>query len=464
MTMLLDQATRKPRQHPVPMHRDDTNNKLGWALLLVLGLSPLPLGSNRPAFWAAWGVLLGGIGVVYFLSLRANGSALRVQPLRLPELTIPFMLLVLFVAVQTLPLGILGLAPPRVLPIGPEFWPSSISLDPATTSLTLLQFASYGLMALLCLQIGFRGGRANRVLIGIFLIIVAYALLGLVLQGQLIDILGLPRSPQTVATGPFVNRNSYATYLSLGLALGVALAVGHLEGEAGQNRHRKVVAIALIAAGLFVIGAALVATQSRMGFFAGLIGALSVTVLALSRRRATVWLIALSALLVATLGLLVLNGSGLLERVGSLETAGDVRADLYRQVWGMILSSPWVGYGAGTFELAFPLFHQLPVSPDVVWNKAHSTYLSLWVELGFLFGSLPLFIVAAAALRLVRSASRGAAGAPRLAAIGVIAVVAVHSAVDFSLEIQAVAFTFIAIVFLAIGAGLGVGEQRRHHA
>jgi O-antigen ligase len=244
----------------------------------------------------------------------------------------------------------------------------------------------------------------------------------------------------------------------------VALAVGHLEGEAGQNRHRKVAAIALIAAGLFVIGAALVATQSRMGFFAGLIGALSVTVLALSRRRATVWLIALSALLVATLGLLVLNGGGLLERVGSLETAGDVRADLYRQVWGMILSSPWVGYGAGTFELAFPLFHQLPVSPDVVWNKAHSTYLSLWVELGFLFGSLPLFIVAAAALRLVRSASRGAAGAPRLAAIGVIAVAAVHSAVDFSLEIQAVAFTFIAIVFLAIGAGLGVGEQRRHHA
>jgi hypothetical protein len=53
---------------------------------------------------------------------------------------------------------------------------------------------------------------------------------------------------------------------------------------------------------------------------------------------------------------------------------------------------------------------------------------------------------------------------PRLAAIGVITVAAVHSAVDFSLEIQAVTFTFIAIVFLAIGTGIGAAEQRRDHA
>jgi len=460
--MLLDQAARKQRQQPIPMDRANINNKLSWVLLALVGLSPLPLGSNRPAFWAAWGLLLGAIGVVYFLSLRASGNRLRAQPSRLLELTIPFTLLLLFVTAQILPLGLLAQALPRTLPSSLGLLPSSISLDPATTGLTLLQFASYGLLALLFLQIGYRSGRADRVLIGIFLVIVAYALLGLVLQGQLSDILGLPKSSQqAAATGPFVNRNSYATYLAMGLVLGVALAVGQLESEGGRNRHRQLAAIALIAAGLFVIGTALVATQSRMGFSAGLIGSLMVMVLALVRRRATVWLVAFSVLLAGTIGLLVFNGSGLLERVGSLETAGDVRADLYRQVWGMILSSPFVGYGGGTFELVFPLFHQLPVSPDVVWNKAHSTYLSLWVELGFLFGSLPLLIFGAATLRLARSASRGV---PRLAAIGVITVAAVHSTVDFSLEIEAVAFTFIAIVFLALGAGIGAGEQRRHHA
>ncbi|OEO28641.1 hypothetical protein VW23_004170 [Devosia insulae DS-56] len=452
----------RTRRHAVPTRRGNANDRLGGVLLLLVGLSPLPLGSNRPAFWAAWGVVLGVIGLVYFLSLRARGSALRISPWRLPEVTILFIVLLLFVVVQVLPLGGLGYSPIQVLPRGLQLSASSISLDPATTSLTLLQFACYGLLALLFRQVGYRNSRADRVLNAIFVIIVAYGLLGIVLQGQLGALLGIPGSG-SIATGPFVNRNSYATYLTFGLAIGVALAIGQLEqGESRRKRHRRVATLALIGAGLFVIGAALVATQSRMGFVAGLVGALSVTLLALAGRRlgTGIWLGILAVLLLGTIGMLALNGGGLLERVGSLETAGDVRVDLYRQVWQMIVSSPLVGYGGGTFEGTFPLFHQLPVSPDVVWNKAHSTYFALWAEFGLIFGTLPLIIVVAAAIRLLAARPSG----PRLAAIGVIVVAAVHSSVDFSLEIEAVAFVFVAIVFLAIGAGIGAAEQRRDHA
>lgn len=462
MTALPDQAIERTRRHAVPTDRGNANDRLGGVLLLLIGLSPLPLGSNRPAFWAAWGVVLGVIGLWYFLSLRARGSALRISPWRLPELTILFIVMLLFVAVQIVPLGSVGYSSIQVLPRGLELAASSLSLDPATTSLTLLQFATYGLLALLFLQVGYRNSRADRVLNGIFLIIVAYGLLGIVLQGQLGALLGIPGSG-SVATGPFVNRNSYATYLAFGLAIGVALAIGQLEQvESRRKRHRRVAALALIGAGLFVIGAALIATQSRMGFVAGLVGALSVTLLALAGRRLRtgIWLGILAVLLLGTIGMLALYGGGLLERVGSLETAGDVRVDLYRQVWQMILSSPLVGYGGGTFEGTFPLFHQLPVSPDVVWNKAHSTYFALWAEFGFLFGSLPLLMVLAAVVRLLAARPSG----PRLAAIGVIVVAAVHSSVDFSLEIEAVAFAFVAIVFLAIGAGIGAAEQRRDHA
>ncbi len=462
MTALPDQAIERTRRHAAPTDRGNANDRLGWVLLLLVGLSPLPLGSNRPAFWAAWGLVLGLLGLVYFLSLRARGSALRISPWRVPELTIPFLLLLAFVAVQLLPLGWVGYSPMQALPRGLQLSSSSISLDPATTGLTLLQFASYGLLALLFLQVGYRNSRADRVLGAIFLAIVAYGLLGIVLQGQLGALLGIPGSGP-VATGPFVNRNSYATYLAFGLTIGVALAIGQLErSESRRGRHRRVAALALLAAGLFVIGAALVATQSRMGFVAGLTGALSVTLLSLAGRRlgAGIWLGVASGLLIGTIGMLAFNGGGLLERVGSLETAGDIRVDLYRQVWQMILSSPLVGYGGGTFEGTFPLFHQLPVSPDVVWNKAHSTYFALWAEFGFIFGSLPLLIVIAAASRLLAARPSG----PRLAAIGVIVAAAVHSSVDFSLEIEAVAFTFVAIVFLAIGAGIGAAEQRRDHA
>lgn len=463
MTALPDQAMERTHRHAVPADRGNANDRLGWLLLLVVGLAPLPLGSNRPAFWAAWGLLLGAIGLIYFFSLYVRGSALRISPWRAPELTIPFALLLAFTIVQTLPLAGFGYVPLQAFPRGLELEPAGISLDPQTTGLTLLQFASYGLLALLFLQAGYRGSRADRVLSGIFVVIVAYGLLGIVLQGELRELLGIPGSSSDMVTGSFVNRNSYATYLSFGLAIGVALAITELERNAGRRqRHRKFGALALLAGGLFVIGVALVATQSRMGFAAGLLGTLAVTLLALAGRRLStgIWLGLLSGLLIGTIGLLLFNGGGLLERVGSLETAGDVRVDLYRQVWQMILSSPLVGYGGGTFEGTFPLFHQLPVSPDVLWNKAHSTYLALWAEFGFLFGSLPLFIVLAAASRLLAARPSG----PRLAAIGVIVVAAVHSTVDFSLEIEAVAFTFVAIVFLAIGESIGTAERRLDHA
>ena len=454
----LDQFARRMPQPPVSAARR-LSDRLGWALLLVVFLCPLPLGSNRPVFWALWGLVLGVTGLAYFLSRRATGAALRIGPWHVPELTLPFVLLLGFTTLQVLPLAGFGYSPLQALPRGLELHSATISLDPGTTSLTLVQFATYGLLALLFLQVGYRGVRADRMLAGIFAAIVAYALLGIVLRGQIGDIIGIPNSSQEqVATGPFVNRNSYATYLAFGLAVGVALAIGQFERDAGCGRkYGRVAPLALIVAGLFVIGSALVATQSRMGFVSGIAGMLAVTLLALvgNRLRVGAWLGLLAGLLAGTLGLLAFNGEGLVERVGSLESASDVRADLYRQVWQLILSSPLVGYGGGTFRSAFPLFHELPVSPDLVWNKAHSTYLALWAEFGFVFGSLPLLIVAAAAARLLRSRP----SVPRLAAIGTIAVAAVHSTVDFSLEIEAVAFTFVAIVFLAIGAGIGAAEQ-----
>ena len=127
-----------------------------------------------------------------------------------------------------------------------------------------------------------------------------------------------------------------------------------------------------------------------------------------------------------------------------------MRGDLYAQVLGMIAARPWLGYGGGAFEAAYPLVHLPPVSPDLVWDKAHSTYLSLWAELGVIAGSIPMLLVAgigADALRLYLR-RRGDWACPA-AAVSAIVVVAIHSVVDFSLEIEANVFLFLAI--LAVG-------------
>lgn len=98
-----------------------------------------------------------------------------------------------------------------------------------------------------------------------------------------------------------------------------------------------------------------------------------------------------------------------------------------------------------------PLFHQWPVSPDMVWDKAHSTYLALWAELGVVAGSLPLLLVAIFTLQALRLyTTRSADWAAPAIAVSVVAVAAIHSLVDFSLEIEANAFLFLAILALAI--------------
>lgn len=109
----------------------------------------------------------------------------------------------------------------------------------------------------------------------------------------------------------------------------------------------------------------------------------------------------------------------------------------------MIKARYLTGFGGDSFEQAYPLFHQISVDVDVTWEKAHSTYLALWAEYGLFFGSIPLLIFGVLFVRLLLAYLRSANPDPTmLAALGVILVGAIHSLVDFSLEIQAVAFVF----------------------
>ncbi len=88
-----------------------------------------------------------------------------------------------------------------------------------------------------------------------------------------------------------------------------------------------------------------------------------------------------------------LYGSGTLERLGSVEREADYRFELYEQVWAMVMTRPWTGYGGGAFELSFTMFHQWPLSFDLIWQKAHNTYLGLFADYGLVFGSLPILVV-----------------------------------------------------------------------
>lgn len=438
--------------------RSRANTIVAGVLVAVVALAPIPLASNRPFFWALWGAIVGAIGVVYLGLLVLRVEALRVPLNRLRVPALAFAALVGFLAAQAW----LPIPTSFVFASGEHLASASLSLAPGMTLLMLLQVATYGLFFFLMLQVAANRRRARRIALALLCIVTVHALYGLVALVLLDDsLLFFPKwAYEGFATGSFVNRNSFATFLAFGLVLGVLLALREL--KVGGPTGRSTAAMILAATALIL--AVLVATGSRMGLFAGLCGAGLAALLAAGKsgdahsRPRNLLLAALP--IGAALLVLVLYGATTFDRLGSLENDANVRGDLYLQVLAMIAARPWLGYGGGAFEAAYPLFHQLPVSPDVVWDKAHSSYLSLWAELGVVAGSIPLLLLAGigvVALRLYLS-RRGDWTTPA-AAVCVIVVAALHSVVDFSLEIEANTLLFLAILAVGVAHRDDAGKE-----
>lgn len=451
------------------------NDALAWALVVFVALVPIPFGSTRPFFWGVNAGLVGLLGIIYATSLSYLREPFHYGLGRLPVSLALYLLLAAYLVVQALPLGdfasLASLLPPVDLPAGGggKITSESISLAPGNTWLMLLRWGTFGVFLFLVLQIGGSLQRRSFLLHAALAIIAAYAILGLASLLQFGDtILGLPKwAYQGSATATFVNRNSFATFLAFGTVLSTSLFAGALlqrlpaPGEE-PTRARLDPMLFIYVVALAVIVPALLATQSRMGTFSAAAGCLVVLIAALIRMPG-LWLrvlvtlpLAVAAIAAAVFGF----GQNLLERLGSTESSADVRLDLYRQVVEMISARPWPGFGGGSFEVAFPLFHKPPVSPDLVWDKAHNSYLALWAELGLVAGSIPILLFVLALARIVWGMGGARqAWAARAAGMGALTVAALHSLVDFSLEIQA---NTLMLLFIVGAATAGAASSARH--
>ncbi|MBW6505863.1 MAG: O-antigen ligase family protein [Rhodobacteraceae bacterium] len=445
-------------------HRRRINTILAFALVALVLLAPLPVGSNRGAAWMLWAMLMGVGAAVYFgaiamLPVVRGFRAATVQPwLWLVVAAL------LFALVQTLPLAPVLPGWLTTLPATGAPRPTSLSLAPGASYLAVLRGVTMLVFFVLMLEASARLGRALAIGWALFFGVAFYALWGLMslrffgnsfFWGEKLNYL-------TAATGPFINRNSFATFLGMGAVLGLALILER--ARVPRMRHpagNRLTSAENLASLLFwvlwlIIILALLATESRMGFAATMLGLVLVWV-ALPRgssagRNAAVkrWLGGFAAL--AGFGVVLLvQGGGVVERSLLIEANSASRLDLYAQVLEMIAARPLAGYGLDAFQPAYELFHHAPVSAAVIWDKTHSTYLALWVELGVVFGTLPMLAAVGLATRLVTVLRRRRHDvALVLAALAALLVGGVHSLVDFSLEMQANQFLLLAILALGV--------------
>lgn len=439
------------------------NNQLMWPILLILFLSPFAFGSTKPAFWLLWSMLISLCGAILFGRMALSGARFRIAPRNLPVLFGLFTLLGTYMVVQALPLGALSPTASSIADPSAILALDTISLTPHDTILALVRWTTYGLLFFLVMQITSNPQRARAFINLLYWAIVIHAVVGLLFLLQFGDtILGIPKWKYFgSAMGGFINRNSFATFLAFGSVLGINLMIERMTEKPSGRSDNSVLGTYLGKGGVVTIGLGwlilvitLVSSNSRMGLFAACCGMIASVALALAKKtagtsRAGIWILLLAIPIIVGLGMFG-YGAIFLERLGRVGDSSDLRIQLYQQVLHMIEARPLLGFGGNSFEYAYPLFHQAPVSFDLVWDKAHSTYLALWAEYGLVFGSVPLLIVGIILFQLGRTyvTVRGQDMLIR-SGLCVILVGAVHSLVDFSLEIEAVTFAFVAIVATA---------------
>ena len=242
-----------------------------------------------------------------------------------------------------------------------------------------------------------------------------------------------PWVSQTQTGEAFANlrqRNQFAALTSIGLAALLALVAG------SSKAPSRVPAWAYLAVALLATGNA--ASNSRTGLLQWVLIALLASGWAAPRQRRSL-LLALQALLVYALAVLALpwllewatgvRSGGLFGRLA--EAPGcQSRKILWSNVLHLIAEKPWLGWGWGELDYA----HFITLYPGErfcdILDNAHNLPLHLAVELG-----VPAALAACAgALWLVWRAQPWRVADPlRQAAWGVLAVVGLHSLLEYPL-------------------------------
>jgi hypothetical protein len=444
-----------------------------WLFVAGIAWVPFWYGSND---WIAWGInaiIFPGLTALYECSLLARKKR---HPIAISYVAVPaalFAAVVLWIALQTMTWIPTYLVNPIWQMAGDAIgYPvaGSISVNRDMTVLALMRLITAASAFWLAMQLCRDGRRANQLLVAIATIAALYSIYGIIAMktGPLPWLTYISPGGRALSA-TFINPDSFATYAAIGLIVIAALSLRHygdvMRRAAGNRRLQLAFFIeltgregALLLGAGFVVLVALLLTSSRGGVFAVVFGLFVVAALARQRwdAKAPVLLLAIgTTLVIATL--FAFGGS-----VGvKLESGGvydESRFTVFLLTLRSIFNEPLLGYGYGTFADVFPMYRDRSIDIVGTWSQAHNTYLEIFQGLGLLIGTMLIVSVAIIAWRCIKGATQRHQDitAPVMA-VGVTGVVAAHALVDFSLQIQAVALTFIVL----LGAGVAQAASSR---
>jgi putative inorganic carbon (HCO3(-)) transporter len=441
-------------------------------LLFLIVWAPVPLGSNRPWAWALLEIGIFATGLLWLVAhLRREAPITPAARAAWPALLL-FGAWLLWIGLQWLPLPVswLQLLSPKAAALqalgdGGAARFATLSIEPHATKVFWLKSCAWALAFVFVLLLV----HSRKRLWWIGSAFVASGLLQAIfgslmhLGGENFVVMDTLVAHASQASGFYVNRNHLAGLLEMTLAVGIGLMIAQLDDRPRRGWKQLAVDLlqvvltykAALRVLLVVMVVALVMTRSRMGntaFFVSLLVAGTIALI-LSRRATRSTVILIASLIVIDI-FIIGAWFGVEKTVQRIEqtTSQDVRERVDPAIYAVniLRDYPVFGTGGGTFYNAYPPYRGEDIIP--FYDHVHNDYMQIATDTGVpglvMLGAIVLLSFFAAVLALSRRRDPLARGIAFGVVMGVTAL-AIHSTVDFNLQIPANAFIFT--VLLALG-------------
>lgn len=418
-----------------------------YSLLALLVLTPLPYGAVETWSIALWEICVFVVALMWAAHAAIEGRLkIAANPLALPMIA-----LLIVAIVQILPM--------RFLPMASGGERQTISYDVyATLQVAIKIFASICFFLLFATFVNDNRRRYLAVNV-IIAVCVMIALIGI---GQSFGKILWQRG----VYGPFVNRNHFAGFLEMGVGLAGGLIVG---------RVVKQLTLVIYASCALAMCAGIALSASRGGMLALAAEVVFLALVAVPNfisshkskdsdrpGRSGVLLRSAAALVV---GFAALGGATLL--VGSERLVQNIsqtqselegesptderfsRRDIWSATTRLIKDHPYVGVGLGAYQFAYTRYDQSSGAQRV--EQSHNDYLQIVADAGLIGGLIALAFVILLFARGF-SAAQTRDRERRAVTLGALAgcfAIAVHSFVEFNLQITSNAQLFLALAALA---------------
>lgn len=446
-----------------------------WLFAALLVWAPFPLGSNRPWAWMILEVGLFAAGALWTAGwMRGQAGSLDLLKSAWPALAV-FAVWVAYVALYWIPLPagwVRALSPESAAMHGlaAAYAPdggrtATLSVDPNASFVHWLLTCAWFTAFFLTLALANTRRDARLLALAMVAAGLVQAFYGglMHLTGTNLEIFGAFINHAAQASGGYVNRNNLAGLLEITLAIGIGVMMGALQ-ETGRRTWRQFLRDtaqlvlsfkAPLRIFLIVMVVALVMTRSRMGntaFFSSLL--IAGTVALILSRHATRSTVVLIASLIVIDIFVVGAWFGVEKTVERIQqtTQKDIEERVEPTVYAMEMARdyPLFGSGPGSFYTAFTRYRGSDIKP--FYHHAHNDYTQFLVEYGAigaaLIGSLPVWALVLAVLALSRRRDPLARGFAFSVLMGVSAL-AIHSTVEFNLQIPANALMFTVLIAYA---------------